>query len=59
MGQEGASLTVIMQTFDVPAFSEVRWKFFKEICIEIEPVKVKMTEELVACINSFFEKPEQ
>lgn len=59
MGQEGASLTVIMQTFDVPAFSEVRWKFFKEISIEIEPARVKMTEDLVNCIHSFFEKAEE
>lgn len=54
MGQEGASLTAIIQTFDVTAFSEVRWKFFKEISIELEPLKVKMTEELVASINAFF-----
>jgi hypothetical protein len=59
IGDQGASLTIFMQTYDVAAFSDVLWKFFKELSIEIEPIKVRMTEEVLNCINAFFEKQEE
>jgi hypothetical protein len=43
MPPEGSELKFKIEAFDVQAFSEVNWKYFNEIRVFIEPIKIKMT----------------
>ena len=48
---------MVIETFDVKAFSQVIWKYFKEIKVFVEPLKIKMTEQLAIILGEFFDKP--
>ena len=43
MTEDMKGVTFKVETYDVQAFSEVCWKYLKDLSIQIDPIKIKMT----------------
>ena len=56
MTENTSGLTFKLDTYDVQAFSKATWKFINEISIQIDPVQVKMTEQLSEAIMNYFDQ---
>ena len=54
MTEDMSGVTFKVETYDVLAFSDVFWKYFGEISIQIDPIKVHMTDQLIECILNYF-----
>lgn len=46
-------MAVISDTYEVNAFSEVLWSYHKELSFWVEPIKLRLTEEMLTLFIEF------
>lgn len=53
LGKQNVGMAIINDTYEVNAFSEVIWNYHKQLSFWVEPMKLRVTEEMLKLFIEF------